>query len=582
MFANLKISLKIYGLVAILLVMIIAVAGYGIYSMSAIGTEIENVAERDMPLTEKLTNIMLHQLEQGVLFERGLAVGAELASNPDALPHFVEVEKHFIELGHKVAKELKDAEHQLAELIKVAQTEAQKKEFTHLLEILTKVDAEHADYEALSEQTFKLIERGELLHPGTIAEKIEAEQDQIVKELEGALHEIVQFTAKAMLTMEEHEKSGLMVMMVLAGLALALGAVLSFVIVSAIVKPVNAMTQAMESLSNGDLETQIPAVGQKDEVGEMATAVQVFKDNAIQVKKMQQEQQAAEERAAEEKRQMMHGMADDFESNVGSVVESVASASSQMRDSAASMSTIAEQTTNQSSAVAAASEQASANVQTVAASAEELSSSISEINRQVSRSSQVSSSAMDEATSADAKIKGLAVAVEKIGEIVQLITDIAEQTNLLALNATIESARAGDAGKGFAVVASEVKNLATQTGRATEEISRQIDAVRTETNESVAAIEGVTKTIGEINEISSAIAAAVEQQSAATQEIARNVEQAAAGTQEVNSNITEVTHASGQTGTAAGEIAEAANDLTSQSETLKSQVSKFLTQVRAA
>ena len=346
--------------------------------------------------------------------------------------------------------------------------------------------------------------------------------------------------------------------------------------------PLRRMTVSMNTLADGDTGIDIPAQDRSDEIGEMAQAVQVFKENALKVKEMQDEQEAAELRAQEEKAAAMHDMADQFENTVGGVVEAVASASTEMRSSATAMSATAEQTSQQSTAVAAASEEASANVQTVASAAEELSSSIDEITNQVSRSSQVSSSAKEGAESAEHTIQGLADSVQKIGEVVDLITDIAEQTNLLALNATIESARAGEAGKGFAVVANEVKNLASQTSKATEEISRQIGEVQAATTSSVGAVQDVTKTIIELNEIATAISAAVEQQGAATQEIARNVEQAAAGTQEVNSNIAGVTTAAGETGSAAGEIASAANNLNEHSETLKTEVEKFLTQVRAA
>ena len=356
------------------------------------------------------------------------------------------------------------------------------------------------------------------------------------------------------------------------GLALLIGRGIS--------NPIGAMTGAMGRLADGDLEGHIPAQDQTNEIGEMAAAVQVFKENAIRVKQMEAEQVEQERRAAEEKKAMMIKMADDFDASVGGVVESVASAATEMQSSSEAMAATAEQTSRQSTAVAAASEEASTNVQTVASAAEELSSSISEISRQVAQSSEIAGKAVNDAKHTDEQIQGLAEAANKIGEVVALITDIADQTNLLALNATIEAARAGDAGKGFAVVASEVKNLANQTAKATEEIGSQIGGIQTATQEAVSAIQGIGKTIGQIDEIASTIAAAVEEQGAATQEIARNVEQAAAGTNEVSSNITGVTQAAGETGQAAGQIQTAAAELSQQSETLKSEVAKFLNQIR--
>ena len=365
-----------------------------------------------------------------------------------------------------------------------------------------------------------------------------------------------------------------------AGIALLIGALFAFFIARGISVPVGAMTRAMRRLADGDLETEVPARDRRDEIGEMAAAVQVFKDHAVRNREMEAEQVARERRVEEEKRAMMRRMADEFESSVGLVVDQVSSASSELLSSAETMSATAEQTARQSTVVAAASEEASANVQTVATAAEQLSSSISEIGRQVAESSRIATDAVRQAQDTNGKVMGLADSASKIGEVVSLITDIAEQTNLLALNATIEAARAGDAGKGFAVVASEVKNLANQTAKATEEIAAQITGVQGSTQEAVAAIEAITKTIEEVDAIAATIAAAVEEQAAATQEIARNVEQASAGTQEVSSNIVGVTTAADQTGSEASRIREASEHLSVQSGSLRSEVEKFLATVR--
>ena len=291
---------------------------------------------------------------------------------------------------------------------------------------------------------------------------------------------------------------------------------------------------------------------------------------------------AEQERLQEEKHATMNKMADDFQSSVGGIVETVASASTQMQSTARSMSATAEETSCQSTAVAAAAEQASANVQTVASATEELSSSISEIGRQVSQSSQIAARAVKDAKHTDTQIQGLAEAASKIGEVVSIITDIADQTNLLALNATIEAARAGDAGKGFAVVASEVKNLANQTAKATEEIGAQIGSIQSATEDAVSAIQGIGKTIGEIDEIATTIASAVEEQGAATKEIARNVEQAAVGTEDVTTNIGGVNQAANETGAASSQVLSAAGELSEQAESLRTEVEKFLGDIKAA
>jgi len=372
------------------------------------------------------------------------------------------------------------------------------------------------------------------------------------------------------------------VMTVVALVGLLGGIAISFLIGNSISRPVIAMTGSMRRLADGDLKAEIPSQGRKDEIGEMASAVQVFKDNAIRVRQMELEAKEQEERAKEDKKRMMNQLADDFQNSVGGVVQSVASASTELQSSAESLSSIATETNSQAMTVASASEEASTNVQTVAAAAEELSSSIGEISRQVQQSNEIASSAVKESERANEMVHGLVDAANKIGEVVELISDIAEQTNLLALNATIEAARAGEAGKGFAVVASEVKNLANQTAKATEEIGSQIEGIQSATKQSVDAIGGISTTIEKISEIASAIAAAVEEQGAATQEIARNVEQAAAGTGEVSSNITGVTQAAGESGHAASQVLDAASELSQQSETLKTEVRNFMDQVRAA
>jgi methyl-accepting chemotaxis protein len=370
----------------------------------------------------------------------------------------------------------------------------------------------------------------------------------------------------------------LMAIIAIAGIVVI--GIAGFLIARSIAKPVVSMTGAMGELASGNLEADIPAQGRADELGEMAGAVQVFKENAVRVKKMEAEQIDAEKRAEKEKRATMNKMADDFEASVGGIVKTVAAASTQLQSTAQSLSATAEETSQQSTTVAAAAEQASANVQTVAAATEELSSSVSEIGRQVAQSSQIASRAVTDAMHTNKQIQGLAEAASKIGEVVSLITDIAEQTNLLALNATIEAARAGDAGKGFAVVASEVKNLANQTGKATEEISGQIGGIQVATRDAVVAIEGIGKTIGEIDEIATTIASAVEEQGAATQEIARNVEQAATGTQDVTANIGGVNLAASETGTASAQVLEAARELSGESDMLRGEVDKFIAQVR--
>jgi methyl-accepting chemotaxis protein len=349
-----------------------------------------------------------------------------------------------------------------------------------------------------------------------------------------------------------------------------------------IVRPVKAMTAAMDKLAHGDMSTEIPGTARKDEIGEMAEAVRIFKDSMAEADRLRAEQERQKQEAAAKRQHDMHELADDFERAVGSVVKTVSAAAAELRASAESMSSIAEETNRQAQAVASASNEASTSVQTVASAAEELSASVDEIARQISQSNTVAGRAVQQAADTNAEVSSLSVAAQKIGDVVKLIEEIASQTNLLALNATIEAARAGEAGKGFAVVASEVKNLAMQTAKATEEISGQISGVQSATENSVKAIREIGDTIQSMSAISGGIAAAVEEQTAATREIARNVQQAAQGTGEVTENITGVSRAATETGTAAGQVLGAAGELSHQAEVLGSELSKFIAKVRAA
>jgi methyl-accepting chemotaxis protein len=364
-------------------------------------------------------------------------------------------------------------------------------------------------------------------------------------------------------------------------LGVVIAVTIAFFTARSIVRPINQMTGAMGQLANNDLETEIPALEKKDEIGSMAKAVQVFKDNMIKGEEL-----AAEQRKAQELREARVAKREElvasFDKDVGEAMQVVSSTVEQMQASSSAMSATAERTNERSGAVAAAAEQAAANVQTVATAANELTSSIGEISRQMTTSSARSQDAVNEAESASKKVQGLAEAAESIGDVINLINDIASQTNLLALNATIEAARAGEAGKGFAVVASEVKNLATQTSKATDEIATQISGIQTATEESVAAIGSISTVIEEINSIAASVAGAVEEQGAATDEIARSVEQAAAGTQEVTVNITDVSSAAGETGTAANQVAGASKEMKAQADVLRGQVETFLREVQAA
>ncbi|RAI36465.1 methyl-accepting chemotaxis protein [Rhodoplanes serenus] len=350
-----------------------------------------------------------------------------------------------------------------------------------------------------------------------------------------------------------------------------------------VVRPLLGLVAAMRKLGDGDFSVVLPGLGRKDEIGQMADAVEAFKVKAAEKAAQEAEEKAeADRRAAAERKAAMNAMADSFEKAVGGIVATVTAASTELESAATSLSRTAENTQMLSTRVAAASEEASVNVQSVASASNEMASSVTEIGRQVQESTRVADEAVQQARQTDMRITELSQAAQRIGDVVKLITAIAEQTNLLALNATIEAARAGEAGKGFAVVAQEVKTLAAQTGKATGEIEAQISSMQAATRDSVVSIKEIGSTIHRIAEIASSIAAAVEEQGAATNEIARNVQQAAQGTTEVAGSITQVNHGAAETGSASSQVLVSAQSLAGESARLKAEVARFLASVRAA
>ncbi|WP_029005604.1 methyl-accepting chemotaxis protein [Azorhizobium doebereinerae] len=347
-------------------------------------------------------------------------------------------------------------------------------------------------------------------------------------------------------------------------------------------RPLRRAADTLRRLASGELDVEIETRRSNDEIGDLWQSTEQLLVELRQADQMRHEQSAMAARAEVEKRETMRSLADEFDREVSGVVRTVSDAVSILERNAATMSASADQTSQQSTVVAAAAEEATSNVQTAASAAEELAASVREISNQVSTAAHIAGEATDQAAKTADVARGLSVSATRIGQVVSLITDIASQTNLLALNATIEAARAGDAGRGFAVVASEVKSLAEQTSKATDEISSQISAVQGATDEVVRAIEGISDTIRKIDDISSAIANAIDQQGAATGEIAQNVSQAAQGTQEVSSSITGVSAAAAATGRVSSDIVHAATDLSAQAKRLRSQVDTFIARVRAA
>jgi methyl-accepting chemotaxis protein len=404
-----------------------------------------------------------------------------------------------------------------------------------------------------------------------------------IEKLEGAQAAIEQSFQKVAAETEDRINRTVTMQEIVAGAAVLLGLLVAFFIARGIIGPLSGLTSGMKELAGGNFGVILPGLDRKDEVGDMAQAVEAFKVKAEEKARDEAEAQIKQDQvAAKQRKADMIKVADDFESAVGEIVETVSSASTELEASATTLTSTAERAQEVTTMVAAASEEASTNVQSVASATEEMTSSVNEISRQVQDSARMAGEAVDQARKTNDRVSELSKAAARIGDVVELINTIAGQTNLLALNATIEAARAGEAGRGFAVVASEVKALAEQTAKATGEIGQQISGIQAATQESVNAIKEISGTIEKLSEISSTIAAAVEEQGAATQEISRNVQQAAQGTMQVSSHITDVQRGASETGSASAQVLSAAQSLSGDSNRLKLEVGKFLNSVRAA
>ncbi len=580
-FARFTIGQKVAGLVAVLMLMLAVVGGVGALATHRIGQDISAIGERALPVGERAQRLTSQQLDQAIAFERavrhGLAMQGE--GGDELRTRFEARTEQFDEIAGAFDDELSELVETLHGFAESEPNAQAREAWRELADGFEAVGESHTDYEDRTKAVFTALREGRVDGLDAEIDAVVEDKNAIdrrVRELSGELADYgKRLTADAI----EHDEQAFWQIVTLVAAAMGIAIVAAFATVRSVVRPLRRVIRALAALKEGDTSVEVPVVG-RDEVAELAQAYETFRERTAEIERLKQEQEEAEKRAEEKRRQEMDALADRFENDVGAVVQTLSTQSEQLNGAAQSMGSVAEETSRQAQLVASAAEQAAASVETAASAAEEMSTSISEISGQIGRSSERAQAVRQEAESASAQVGSLNDAADKIGDVVRLIQDIAEQTNLLALNATIEAARAGDAGKGFAVVAQEVKNLAQQTTKATDEISQRIDKVQGETKEAVAAIGRISERVKEIDEAAASVATAIEQQSAAMRDISRNVQEASTGTQEVTSNIASVSKAANEAGSASEQVVGAVGELGQQATTLRGRVDAFLKEVR--
>ncbi len=560
--ANIRISRKLFIAPSIAIVLLSLMAPLALTSLA-------NQAR----LLDRLTTTEVEKSTTVAALERAVPEAGSLLNRIIALASNSNDDKGISKLGKEMEGRLDEATSMVAKLAALNLTPQER-------QVVDEVDKTLKSYAGTSKQIASMVSADV-----ATAYMMSANGEKNYAELLTKLNQLLDIEkAQALAAHEtsmETSSSARLGFIALFVAAVAISVLVNIVIARTIGGSVSRLASSTLRLAEGDVNVAVDGVGREDEIGMLAGALGTFKRNAIEKARIEEEQRGRHEQAAARQR-AVEGYIAAFEGQVKDALTALASAASQMLSTSATLSTTAETSTRQVKAAASASEDASANVQTVAAASEELSTSIREISQQVSRAASTATRAVDEARQTDQTVQGLAVAAQKIGDVVKLINDIAGQTNLLALNATIEAARAGEAGKGFAVVASEVKSLATQTAKATEEISGQIAAVQGVTKDTVDAIKRIGTTIDEVSTVATSIASAVEEQGAATQEISRNTQQAAQRTKDVSDNVAGVTEGATATGTAAHGVKSAAESLSDQADRLRGQINDFLTKIRAA
>ncbi|MBG6156764.1 methyl-accepting chemotaxis protein [Labrenzia sp. EL_159] len=575
-----SVAAKILSLVAFLCIGLVVVAAVAIIQMNLIGKELANIAEKDIPLTEAISHVTNHQLEQAVLVERMMRIAG--VSDEAEKSHFGTMKEHLQKLEKKVADEILKAE-QLAEYaLANSSTEVERKEFEMAVDRLKQIEREYATYKLHVDEIMIYVEQNDLEAANKLLITLEEEQERLDHELIALLEEIEGFTLAAALAAEAHEKQALRqitIVSIATFLLCGIGSVLFARFM--ISKPLNEVSGGLFELARGNTDVSV-RVRSRDEIGKVAQAFEVFRDNVIEMKRLQEQAREEEAQAEADRRDTRLRLADELEGKLMTSCEAVVTALQHLSDGAHQLAKNSDETLERSNTVAAAAEEATACVQSVASASEELASSIQEISRQITFANTSTTNTSEQAATSDQTVRQLSSAAEEITEVLKLISDIADQTNLLALNATIEAARAGEAGKGFAVVASEVKALANQTGQATDQIGTQLSGVQSGAATCSDAITRVVTSMSAIREQVSSIASAIEEQNAVTAEIAKNASEVAQGSADISMNITEVNQAAQVSGERVKEVAGRVDDVSTQINTIRNGLADFLGHLRAA
>ncbi len=569
-----SISARLYAIVSLIVLTVGAVAVTGALSMRQVGNELAEIAHEDMPLLEKVSAIAIHQAQQTVLLEKILRAAG--------LSQGVEIQRatgDFLELAAGVDREIKEGEEIAAHAADMAHDDAARAEFNHVLDVLKKVETGHMDFDKHAAELMKAVADGDIAVASAMVASIEGESEALNHELQALQIELERFTEEATVRALDHEKTGLALMIGIAVVGSVAGIGAGVLIGRGISRPVIGLAGVMDRMGHGSRDEAITWSDRKDEIGSMARSVSTFQDGLREADRLSAERLAESEEKARRGEQRKQAIA-EFDAVISEIVENVSTGAVQLKTSSNSLADLASDADLKADAVAAASEELSANIESVASAADELSAAIGEISAQASETYRSAVSASEKVQISTETIEKLAQSTQEIGDVALLIQEIAERTNLLALNATIESARAGEAGKGFAVVAHEVKELAAQTQQATERISAQIAAVQGDAQSAVGAVREIGEAVANLSAISESIAAAVEEQTAATGEIARNIDQASQATSEVASNITAVSTASKETNSASTRINTTADGLSDRSRVLHDSVETFFAQVR--